>query len=546
MRFFIFLLLSSTFSLFSQTNQWDSESVQQFIKTSPNKAEAYQQVSAHYLEAQQSKLALDYMIQAYQWNKLQGNPEQLTQNEFKLAQLYHQNNDPAEALAYALKVLSVFEKNEQDSLHFEANYLISKLYLEQKRLAFAKQYTQEVFEYGVSENKPYFLGRSYFLKALYEYQNGNHDQAKNFMRNAQKFFKQLNDKAFMSDTYFEFGQMYLNEKEYTAAKSHFELAFKNSSISKSKSRKVHILMAMAAIAEHRKDKQTSVKFYQQALDLAQEHALIDDEVEIYKSLIKISLDKNETEKANQYLVHYNQLTDSIASENRSHQMLSLNNERALKTKDQAIEHYQTELEASENTLYAISLISILLLFIFVLLLFNIKRRKKIAKQQQDLLKAKQELAQAELSQVKSEVDMKNEHLNSIAGILIDKNAQIKTLFAQIEELKLRSDHSSYSDEKVKMVDELLEFKILTEDDWHEFRKLYNQVYEGLQAKLKIEHPELTKSEVKLFMISKLNLNLSEASDLLAISPESVRKARYRLKKKLNLGETDLQDYITRF
>ncbi|MGB0428397.1 MAG: helix-turn-helix transcriptional regulator, partial [Flavobacteriales bacterium] len=227
-------------------------------------------------------------------------------------------------------------------------------------------------------------------------------------------------------------------------------------------------------------------------------------------------------------------------------MLSLNNERALKTKDQAIEHYQTELEASENTLYAISLISILLLFIFVLLLFNIKRRKKIAKQQQDLLKAKQELAQAELSQVKSEVDMKNEHLNSIAGILIDKNAQIKTLFAQIEELKLRSDHSSYSDEKVKMVDELLEFKILTEDDWHEFRKLYNQVYEGLQAKLKIEHPELTKSEVKLFMISKLNLNLSEASDLLAISPESVRKARYRLKKKLNLGETDLQDYITRF
>ncbi|MBD0257437.1 MAG: hypothetical protein ICV83_17105 [Cytophagales bacterium] len=34
---------------------------------------------------------------------------------------------------------------------------------------------------------------------------------------------------------------------------------------------------------------------------------------------------------------------------------------------------------------------------------------------------------------------------------------------------------------------------------------------------------------------KLNLNLKEAAGILSISPESVKKARHRLRKKLNLS-----------
>ena len=46
------------------------------------------------------------------------------------------------------------------------------------------------------------------------------------------------------------------------------------------------------------------------------------------------------------------------------------------------------------------------------------------------------------------------------------------------------------------------------------------------------HPELTKGDIRIYILSHLQFSVSAQATLLGISPSSVTKARQRLKAKL--------------
>ncbi|NJO89463.1 MAG: hypothetical protein HC831_11285 [Chloroflexia bacterium] len=54
--------------------------------------------------------------------------------------------------------------------------------------------------------------------------------------------------------------------------------------------------------------------------------------------------------------------------------------------------------------------------------------------------------------------------------------------------------------------------------------------------MQIKYPDLTPNELKLCALTKLNLNIKETASLLNISPNSVKVARYRLKKRMGLSQ----------
>jgi tetratricopeptide (TPR) repeat protein/DNA-binding CsgD family transcriptional regulator len=82
-------------------------------------------------------------------------------------------------------------------------------------------------------------------------------------------------------------------------------------------------------------------------------------------------------------------------------------------------------------------------------------------------------------------------------------------------------------------------KLQTEGYWNEFLLLFSKVYPNFFEQLKIQFPQLSQNELRICALMKLNLSLLEISNLLNIAPESVRKARYRMYKKMNL-ESDQQ------
>lgn len=104
----------------------------------------------------------------------------------------------------------------------------------------------------------------------------------------------------------------------------------------------------------------------------------------------------------------------------------------------------------------------------------------------------------------------------------------------IEQFKDRMHNTSHKDEKqIEYLQQLSESIILTEKDWEEFQQLFNTVHKYFLVRLKLKEPNLTESEVRLVALTKLKLSTKEISCMLGISPKSVNKSRYRLKKKLS-------------
>jgi len=81
-------------------------------------------------------------------------------------------------------------------------------------------------------------------------------------------------------------------------------------------------------------------------------------------------------------------------------------------------------------------------------------------------------------------------------------------------------------------------------DWQQFEIYLNDLHAGFYSNLKAKHPNLTKTELRVCSLSKLRYSLKESAQTLSISPDSVKSARYRVKKKLELtGEQDLSDFL---
>lgn len=124
---------------------------------------------------------------------------------------------------------------------------------------------------------------------------------------------------------------------------------------------------------------------------------------------------------------------------------------------------------------------------------------------------------------------KNQFLEDIKGMTNDmiNSAHEDELSKQLQRLK-RVINQNQSQEK----------------DWKDFRLFFESVHTGFFSNLKNDHPGLTPSDLKLSAMVRLNMNLKETANVFGVEPSSIKTARYRLKKKLNLSpEEDLQGFL---
>lgn len=73
-----------------------------------------------------------------------------------------------------------------------------------------------------------------------------------------------------------------------------------------------------------------------------------------------------------------------------------------------------------------------------------------------------------------------------------------------------------------------------ENFWNEFSLRFSEVRPGFFMALQKKFPDITPSEKKLSALLHLNLNTKEIAAITYQSPDSVKVARSRLRKKLGL------------
>lgn len=75
-------------------------------------------------------------------------------------------------------------------------------------------------------------------------------------------------------------------------------------------------------------------------------------------------------------------------------------------------------------------------------------------------------------------------------------------------------------------------------DWDQFRVIFEEVHPDFFAELQRQFSEVTPNDLRLAALLRLNFSSKAMAGLLGISEESVKKARYRLRQKLQLSTAD--------
>jgi len=79
---------------------------------------------------------------------------------------------------------------------------------------------------------------------------------------------------------------------------------------------------------------------------------------------------------------------------------------------------------------------------------------------------------------------------------------------------------------------------IKEDSWKSFEVAFQNIHGDFTKNLLLKHPSLTKSELRLCTLLKLDMNTKDIASMLFQSPESLKVSRSRLRTRLGMTEED--------
>lgn len=135
-------------------------------------------------------------------------------------------------------------------------------------------------------------------------------------------------------------------------------------------------------------------------------------------------------------------------------------------------------------------------------------------------------------------------LNYYIENMREKNKLIEQFRQEIQLLNSMPANDDMLKEKEEIEEKLRKYTILTEDHWNEFRLLFEKVQKGFFEALKQKYPDLTPAELRLLALLKLKLTRKEMATMLGIAPDSIKKTRQRIRRKINLqDDAELEDLV---
>jgi DNA-binding CsgD family transcriptional regulator len=294
---------------------------------------------------------------------------------------------------------------------------------------------------------------------------------------------------------------------------------------------IEVLRAKRELSFAKKDFKKALIYSMELLTLLQSKSSSSDDLMMAEKYVaKAYIEIGDRINHNKHLLNYYTFKDSISSVQNVkalayYQTLYETEKRDLEIIKQDSEIKQLESDkviesGKKNTRYTI-LISALLLMAGVAyyLLDRAKRKRKIIAEQ--LMRSKKEL-------------------NDFTKQLLVKSKEQDVLKKEFNSLK------SLYGEKEELVElqELADSKILTNEDWDDFKLKFKSVYAHFFINFKNQGFKFSDSEERLVALEKLSLKTNEIANMLGISPDSVHTARYRLRKKLNIPKNvDIIEFL---
>lgn len=148
---------------------------------------------------------------------------------------------------------------------------------------------------------------------------------------------------------------------------------------------------------------------------------------------------------------------------------------------------------------------------------------------------KQALMEADQKLIASELDAAQKQLTDFTKRLKEKNKVIEAFAEDVKNIKAES---AANEDKENILPQLLNATILTEEEWSEFKKLFEKVHTGYITRIQHRFPDISQSDLRFLVLSKLGLNNKEMAAILGVRPDTLRTNKYRFRKKIGISTDD--------
>lgn len=170
---------------------------------------------------------------------------------------------------------------------------------------------------------------------------------------------------------------------------------------------------------------------------------------------------------------------------------------------------------------------------------KLRANREVMTRNQELFDAQQKLMEVELhntqlskKQLTLEVEKQRQGLTAHTLHLIKKNQLLQELKECIQTVPTRDPKEARK--HLKGLGKKIDQSFTEDTDWEDFRKMFEQVHHSFFDNLKKINPNLTQAELRLSALIKMHLNTKDMAAMLGVGYDSLRIARYRLRKKLEL------------
>ena len=529
-----------------EKKQWESaatllDSLQPLAfatESAGDKAQWFLQQGILHIELSKHSLADYYLLRSLQLFQTAHQTDSLGRPLLELTRNSRILGEYDKGATCAFQALEIFTQNQDSNRIAKTKEELGYLYQDHGELSNAMELFSENLAYYQFRNDTAGIAFSLGNIAMCDYDLEDYTSAIERMEKALALFQLIGDEEGQSEILNNIALPYLELKQYEKARNYLEASLTLFPETNNPGREAITLSNIGDVELEMGNLNEAMVYFEQAYALSQKYNLPFGGLDYHYNLHEVYYEKGDFETALDHYYSYTELQDSLFSERKTRiiQELELKYNTAQKEQELYEASQTVKLLEQEKQLTRTRIaVGLLALGVAVALLLIFLNRKRLEQQKHLALAQKEEeIARMKLTAAQEKLAESNQKLEGFTRNLLEKNWLISQMEEQIGELQAQSDEEA--NEKARKMEELLQLKILTDEDWRHYKSLFTEVHPGFLPALSKQFPSLTEGDQRYLMLLKLGIPGKEMAGILGVSQSSIRVSRFRIRKKMELGE----------
>ncbi|MEM9326548.1 MAG: tetratricopeptide repeat protein [Bacteroidota bacterium] len=469
-----------------------------------------------------------------------GDEEGLTTTYNNIGTVFYELGNYTLAQEYLLKSLKLAESQENDITASRALNNLGNIHHDLFENEAALGYYRRSLEIRERLGQKSRLPAAYNNIGLIHGNMGQRQLAMESLQKSAEIASELGDLKGESRAIMNLGIEYAKEEDFNRAHAYFDRSIKVKTGLNDRDglSKAYLFKGQAYLQT--KNYRLALANCARSLEMSQASGALNWEKESYLCLSRAEEGLGQYRSSLEHRKEYEALSDTIFNEEKAKEMTRAEVTYAFEKqqladsiafqKQQSAQQvaYERQLNGEQRKFYVTLIASLLLVAFMGFLYWRYQQNLKVKNLENELLN--------------SEIDFKKKDLTNLAVNISSNQEWAESLAERVAALK-----DSTGRQRAKELEDLevaVRNKVWVDKESDEFYKQIDELSSSFYHQLNTRFEGLTKTEIRLCSLIRLDLNTKQIAVLQNIEPSSVKMSRNRLRKKLQLTpEEDLSSFL---